>query len=82
MPEESDSKKQLNTEFVMNQLKGEKFPDSDWGSFLDPDVRDFFDELCLDCGHQRSDIIRKPGYQGPMAIRSWTVRALASETTI
>jgi len=61
MPEESDSKKQLNTEFVMNQLKGEKFPDSDWGSFLDPDVRDFFDELFLDCGHQRSDIIRKAG---------------------
>ena len=61
MLEEPDGKKQLNTEFVMNQLKGEKFPDADWANFLDPDIRDFFDELFLELGHQRSDIIRKSG---------------------
>ena len=56
-----EEKQQLNTEFVMNQLKGEKFPDADWTNFLDPDIRDFFDELFLECGFQRSDIIRKAG---------------------
>ena len=56
-----EEKKQLSTEFVMNQLQGEVFPDADWTAFLDPDIRDFFDELFFERGLQRSDIIRKAG---------------------
>lgn len=56
-----NDKKQLDTDFVMNQLKGDVFPDTEWANFLDTDIRDFFDELFLEQGCQRSDIIKKAG---------------------
>lgn len=54
-------KRQLDTQSVMNQLKGDRFPEGDWENFLDSDVRDFFDELFLESGCRRSDVIRKAG---------------------
>ncbi len=61
MDEPSGEKKQHDTEFVMNQLKGDRFPEVDWESFFDSDIRDFFDTLFLGKGMQRSDVIRKAG---------------------
>jgi len=61
MDEPSGEKKQHDTEFVMNQLKGDRFPEVDWESFFDSDIRDFFDTLFLGTGMQRSDVIRKAG---------------------
>lgn len=57
----SADKRQLDTQSVMNQLKGDRFPEGDWEHFLDADVRDFFDELFLETGLKRSDVIRKAG---------------------
>ena len=56
-----NEKKQLNTDFMMDQLQGDTFPDTTWSDFLDTDIRDFFDELFLELGYQRSDIIRRAG---------------------
>jgi len=52
---------QPDTEMMQNRLKGESFPsDEEWvTSFIDSDVRDFFDELFLRLGLRRADIIRK-----------------------
>ncbi len=61
MVDTPDTKGELNTEFIMNQLKGDTFPDTNWAQFLDPDIRDFFDELFLQTKIQRSDVIRKAG---------------------
>ena len=46
---------------MMSRLKGDSFPvfpDEGGSGFLDPDIRDFFDELFLQTGHARSAVIR------------------------
>ena len=51
----------LDTQAMMSRLKGDSFPDFPSGNntgFLDPDIRDFFDELFLKTGHSRSAVIR------------------------
>jgi hypothetical protein len=48
----------LDTQAMLNQLKGEVFPNEAFSSFLDPDIRDFFDELFLATGLSRSAVIR------------------------
>ena len=51
----------LNTELMMNRLKGDSFPafpEEGNSAFLDPDIRDFFDELFLEVGLSRSSVIR------------------------
>jgi hypothetical protein len=48
----------LDTQAMMHRLNEEVFPDGDWQGFLDPDIRDFFDELFLATGLVRSAIIR------------------------
>lgn len=57
----SEKRTPLDTEMVMNQLKGEHFPQDSWEHFLDVDTRNFFDELFLEQKVTRSDIIRKAG---------------------
>ena len=47
-----------DTETMMQWLQRDDFPVSDWDNFLDPDIRDFFDELFLQTGLQRSQVIR------------------------
>ena len=49
---------QPDTETMMQWLERDDFPVSDWDNFLDPDIRDFFDELFLETGLQRSHVIR------------------------
>ncbi|MDR2493413.1 MAG: hypothetical protein LBD25_08175 [Coriobacteriales bacterium] len=49
---------ELDSQVMMNKLKGDSFPQGGWESFLDPDIRDFFNELFLATGHQRSTVIR------------------------
>ncbi len=61
MAEEPQTDQQFDTQSVMNQLKGDRFPDADWANLLDTDTRDFFDTLIFEKGMQRSDIIRKAG---------------------
>jgi hypothetical protein len=51
-------KERPDTEIMMNLLEKEDFPTGDWGNFLDPDIRDFFDELFFEMDLQRSVIIR------------------------
>ena len=51
----------LDTQAMMSRLKGDTFPafpDGDSPGFLDPDIRDFFDELFLGSGLARSAVIR------------------------
>jgi hypothetical protein len=48
----------LDTQAMMHRLKEEVFPDGDWQGFMDPDIRDFFDELFLATGLVRSAVIR------------------------
>jgi len=51
----------LNTEGIMNRLKSDTFPsffDDESPCFLDPDIRNFFDELFLQTGLSRSAVIR------------------------
>ena len=51
----------LDTQAMMSRLKGDTFPafsDDASPGFLDPDIRDFFDELFLQTGHARSAVIR------------------------
>jgi len=46
---------------MMSRLKEDSFPDfpdGDSPGFLDPDIRDFFDELFLNIGLSRSAVIR------------------------
>jgi len=46
---------------MMSHLKGDTFPtfpDGDISGFLDPDIRDFFDELFLKAQLSRSAVIR------------------------
>lgn len=63
MPEPKEtSQPVLDTEMMMIRLKGDSFPSfsSQSGSgFLDPDIRDFFDELFLQTGLSRSAVIRE-----------------------
>lgn len=56
-----DEQKRLDSQMMQNRLKGDSFPaDGEWSSsFIDTDVRDFFDELFLRTGLRRADIIRK-----------------------
>ena len=61
MQDSTNGKASLDTELVMNQLKGDHFPGDSWDNFLDTDIRDFFDELFLEKGAARSDIIRRAG---------------------
>ncbi len=62
MPElPEDSGPVLDTQMMMSRLKGDSFPafpDGNASGFLDPDVRDFFDELFLKTGLSRSAVIR------------------------
>ncbi|MDR0346902.1 MAG: XRE family transcriptional regulator [Coriobacteriales bacterium] len=53
-----EQEKHPNTETMMGLLSGESFPTGDWSDFLDPDIRDFFDQLFLENGMQRSTVIR------------------------
>jgi hypothetical protein len=51
----------LDTTSMMNRLKGDHFPEFPDGAnlgFLDPDIRDFFDELFRGSGLSRSATIR------------------------
>lgn len=51
----------LDTQAMMSHLKGDTFPaflDETDAGFLDPDIRDFFDELFLKVGLTRSGVIR------------------------
>jgi hypothetical protein len=51
----------LDTQAMMSRLKGSTFPDfpgANSPGFLDPDIRDFFDELFLKLGLSRSAVIR------------------------
>ena len=51
----------LDTQLMMSRLKGESFPDfPDDGNtgFLDPNIRDFFDELFFKMKLSRSAVIR------------------------
>jgi hypothetical protein len=57
-PGEQDGPSVLDTQAMMHRLKGEAFPEGDWSGFLDPDIRDFFDELFLATGLVRSVVIR------------------------
>ena len=50
--------KTLNTQLMNEKLKGDTFP-SDWESFLDEDIRAFFDELLYKTGQKKSEIIQK-----------------------
>jgi hypothetical protein len=50
--------KHPDTETMMNLLQQESFPVGAWDNFLDPDIRDFFDQLFLETGLQRSAVIR------------------------
>lgn len=61
MADKKIQKPELNTQFVMDQLQGDVFPDDDWGNFLDSDIRDFFDELFLELDLVRSEVIRNAG---------------------
>lgn len=61
MEHNPSEKNELNTEFVLNQLKGDHFPNSDCDNFLDSDIRTFFDEIFLEKGAGRSEIIRNAG---------------------
>lgn len=57
----SDTAPTLDTQMMMSRLKGDSFPafPSEGASgFLDPDIRDFFDELFLKTGLSRSAVIR------------------------
>ena len=56
-----DEQKQFDSQLMQNRLKGDSFPaDSEWkSSFIDTDIRDFFDDLFLSSGLKRADIIRK-----------------------
>ncbi|MCL1847989.1 MAG: hypothetical protein FWF91_08545 [Coriobacteriia bacterium] len=62
MPEPSQQRPPvLDTQAMLHQLKGDTFPafpDGDNPGFLDPDIRDFFDELFLATGLARSAVIR------------------------
>lgn len=62
MPELNDQEQPvLDTQMMMSRLKGDSFPDFQGGNgsgFLDPDIRDFFDELFLRTGQSRSAVIR------------------------
>jgi hypothetical protein len=52
---------ELDTEAMMNRLKGDRFPafpDPARAGFLDPDIRDFFDDLFRETRASRSAVIR------------------------
>ena len=48
----------LNSALMQEKLKGEAFP-TNFGEFLDDDIRVFFDELFEKTGLRKSDVIRK-----------------------
>ncbi|MCL2136930.1 MAG: hypothetical protein FWH40_05345 [Coriobacteriia bacterium] len=52
---------QFDSQAMQNRLREDSFPsEGEWhSSFIDTDVRDFFDELFLKMGLKRADIIRK-----------------------
>ncbi|MDR2957582.1 MAG: hypothetical protein LBU61_05320 [Coriobacteriales bacterium] len=56
-----DDQQRFDSQMMQNRLKGETFPtEGEWSSsFIDTDIRDFFDELFLQTGLRRADIIRK-----------------------
>jgi hypothetical protein len=56
--ERGDKPKKLSTKEMEQQLKGETFP-TDWGDFLDDDIRDFFTALLEKTKQKKSDVIRK-----------------------
>jgi len=58
MAQREDEKKPKNTKAVEDSLKGDTFP-TDWGIFLDDDIRAFFDELFEKTDQKKSDVIRK-----------------------
>ena len=62
MPETTqENPPMLDTQAMMSRLKGNTFPsfsEENNPGFLDPDIRDFFDELFLKIGLSRSAVIR------------------------
>jgi len=53
-----DKKKKKNTKDMEIILTGDTFP-MDWDSFLDEDIRKFFNEIFEETGLKKSDVIRK-----------------------
>ncbi|MCL2339488.1 MAG: hypothetical protein FWC59_01120 [Actinomycetia bacterium] len=53
--------KPLDTQLMQSLLQGDRFPVSaEWnGSFIDTDIRDFFDTLFQQTGLKRADVIRR-----------------------
>ncbi|MDR1237927.1 MAG: hypothetical protein LBK28_06780 [Propionibacteriaceae bacterium] len=51
--------RELDSQRMLNLLKEDRFPDSKWDEdFLDPDIRDFFDDLFRETMQRRSAVIR------------------------
>jgi hypothetical protein len=58
--ERTDRQKANNpdSQAMLNRLKENQFPADGWETFLDPDIRNYFDELFFKTGLKRSTVIR------------------------
>ncbi|MDR1710257.1 MAG: hypothetical protein LBR58_00095 [Propionibacteriaceae bacterium] len=54
------AERELDSQAMMNLLRQDSFPGQRWDEcgFLDPDIRDFFDDLLRTTGLKRADVIR------------------------
>lgn len=48
----------LDTVLMQEKLRGDSFPDN-WDSYLNVDIKEFFDEKVEECGIKKGEIIRR-----------------------